>query len=108
MIYTLEQIKELVEPIAVKYNLKTLWVFGSYARGEATEESDVDFLIDFKGSKALNLRGYVGMANEIEKKISKKIDMVSLYNLYGPTNVTYFPTFVNIVTTERVMIYERK
>jgi predicted nucleotidyltransferase len=88
--------------------LKTLWVFGSYARGEATEESDVDFLIDFKGSKALNLRGYIGLAEEIEKKICKKIDMVSVYNLYSPTYVIFFPTLVNVITTERVMIYERK
>jgi predicted nucleotidyltransferase len=50
MIYTIEQIKELVVPIAEKYKLKAVWVFGSYARGEQTrgeqtEESDIDFVI---------------------------------------------------------------
>jgi predicted nucleotidyltransferase len=50
MIYTLEQIIELVVHIAQRNKLKALWVFGSYARDVATEESDVDILIDYKDS----------------------------------------------------------
>jgi predicted nucleotidyltransferase len=38
--------------------LKALWVFGSYARGEATEESDVDFLMDYTDSIIKDLPGY--------------------------------------------------
>jgi predicted nucleotidyltransferase len=55
MIYTLAQIKDLIVPIAIKYNLKALWIFGSYARGEATEESDVDLLMDDSGSTIFGL-----------------------------------------------------
>ncbi|MDR3294725.1 MAG: nucleotidyltransferase domain-containing protein [Clostridiales Family XIII bacterium] len=33
-------------PIAIKYQLPTVYLFGSYARGEATDDSDVDILID--------------------------------------------------------------
>ena len=43
-IYTIDEIREKVKPIAEKYGIEKVWLFGSYARGEATEESDVDLL----------------------------------------------------------------
>ena len=54
MVYTLEEISRRVRPVAEKYNLKAVYVFGSYARGEADEDSDVDLLIDDTNS---GLRG---------------------------------------------------
>lgn len=42
MIYTIEEITERVRPVAEKYGLRSVYLFGSYARGDATEESDVD------------------------------------------------------------------
>ncbi|MDR1676868.1 MAG: nucleotidyltransferase domain-containing protein [Deltaproteobacteria bacterium] len=65
MIYTLEQLKELITPIAKKYKLKSLWVFGSYARGEATEASDVDFLIDYTDSIIEDLYDLVSIGDEL-------------------------------------------
>ena len=47
MIYTIEEIKEKVNPILV-HTILIVWVFGSYARSEATEESDVDFVQDLE------------------------------------------------------------
>ena len=46
MIYTLEQIRDAVAPIAKKYQIPAVYLFGSYARGTATEESDIDLLVD--------------------------------------------------------------
>ena len=40
MTYTIEEIKDKVTPIAQKYGVKRISLFGSYARGEATENSD--------------------------------------------------------------------
>jgi predicted nucleotidyltransferase len=108
MIYTLEQINELVEPIAKKYQLNALWVFGSYARGEATDESDVDFLIDDSDSKVLDWRGFIDMADEIEQLLNKKVDLLPLENLYGTMIRTHFSIFMNTVMQERVIIYEKK
>ena len=36
MVYTLEQLREKITPIAEKYRIPAVYVFGSYARGEAT------------------------------------------------------------------------
>ena len=44
-VFSLDDIKEMVKPIAEKYRVEAIYLFGSYARGEADEESDLDFLV---------------------------------------------------------------
>ena len=56
MVYTLEQISDLIAPIAIKYDVLCIWIFGSYARGEASEESDIDIVFNYDGSNALRNR----------------------------------------------------
>ena len=41
-VLTLATITEIVKPIALKYNVEAVYLFGSYARGEATADSDLD------------------------------------------------------------------
>ena len=45
-IYTLDEIRSIANPIARRYKIAALYLFGSYARGEATAESDLDFRVD--------------------------------------------------------------
>lgn len=54
MVYSIEQIRRITQPIAAAYGIRSMRLFGSYARGEATEDSDVDILID-KGAYAAAL-----------------------------------------------------
>jgi len=42
-IYSIQEISKLVEPVARSYGAELLYVFGSYARGDATPDSDIDF-----------------------------------------------------------------
>ena len=44
MVYSVDEIKKIAVPIAKSYGVDSLSLFGSYARGEATSESDIDFL----------------------------------------------------------------
>jgi predicted nucleotidyltransferase len=78
MIFKLEQIKKLVEPIAVKYNLKTLWVFGSNARAEATELSDVYILMDDLNFNIFTLLDLGQLNDELEVKFNKRVDLISI------------------------------
>jgi len=76
MVYTIEQIKQITHPIAAAYGIKSMQLFGSYARGEATELSDVDILID-RG----NIRsGFVlgGLYADLRESLKKELDMVTL------------------------------
>ncbi len=44
-VYEKEMIRDIVKPIADKYRIREVYLFGSYARGEATRNSDLDFLV---------------------------------------------------------------
>ena len=72
--YTIEKIREKVIPIAKKYGVKKISLFGSYARGEADEKSDVDFL--FKKGKVLGLK-YFSFVNDLEDEFQCHVDLVS-------------------------------
>lgn len=53
-IYSIDEIKKIISPIASRYGVERVFLFGSYARGEATEESDLDFRID-KGLSLIHI-----------------------------------------------------
>lgn len=78
-IFTSEDIKTLVKPIAEKYHVKEVYIFGSYARGEANEESDLDFLIfggeNFKPTMIFSL------AEELREIMEKPVDIFEIREL---------------------------
>ena len=86
MVYTLDEIAQRVRPVAEKYHLRAVYVFGSYARGEAREESDVDLLIDDTDS---GLRGlaYGGLCYDLEEALEKEISFILVGSLEGPCRV---------------------
>ena len=58
MIYSIQEIQQRIAPIAKQYGLKAVFLFGSYARGEAREDSDIDLLVDTSGT---NLRSLLSL-----------------------------------------------
>jgi predicted nucleotidyltransferase len=107
MIYTLDQIRELVEPVAIKLKLQRLWVYGSYARGEQTENSDIDLLMDDTASTVVSLYDLVNISDEFEKVFNKKIDLVSTGALFHRHTQAGNPDFVRNVSQERVILYAK-
>jgi predicted nucleotidyltransferase len=75
--YTLDTILEKLRrhkpELQRKYPISQMGVFGSYARGEATENSDIDIAVELNGPMGLN---FVAMANEIEDLFGVKVDVV--------------------------------
>ena len=53
-----------------------VWLFGSYARGEETPDSDVDLLVRFDHSKPIGLFAYARMWRELEERLGMKVDLV--------------------------------
>ena len=72
--FTIEEIKKKSVPIAKKYGVKKLSLFGSYARGDADEESDVDFL--FEKGRVMGLQ-YFGFVLDLEDVFKCHVDLVS-------------------------------
>ncbi len=57
-----------------KYPIKTIAIFGSYARKEQTEMSDLDLLVEFK--ERIGVR-FIDLADEIEGITGERVDLVS-------------------------------
>ena len=76
-VYTLQNIVDILRrhkpELQKKYPISRLGVFGSYARGEATEKSDIDIAVEITGVMGLN---FVAMADEIEDLFGIKTDVV--------------------------------
>ncbi len=104
MIYTLDEIARRIRPIAEKYGLKAVYVFGSYARGDAREDSDVDLLVDATGS---GLRGlaYGGLYIELQDALEKSIDLVTVSSLMQPSARESDLHFRETIERERREVY---
>jgi predicted nucleotidyltransferase len=57
-----------------RFRVRTLALFGSYARNQQTEKSDVDILVEVDPSIGL---GFVSLADELERRLQQKVDLVS-------------------------------
>jgi len=71
---SIEQIKEATIPILSRYGVVRAGVFGSYARDEADQDSDVDMLVDIQ--KDISLFEFVRLKLELEKALGLKVDLV--------------------------------
>ena len=77
--------------------VKKIYIFGSYARGEADENSDIDLLIDWDYSKSIGLN-YVFWREEMEEILHKEVDFVSLKWIS--------PIIEKYVNNDKILIYE--
>lgn len=75
------------------------WLFGSFARGEETPNSDVDILVQFDHKQPIGLLRYAGMWREIEDLIGRKVDLVE--------DGTLMPFAVESANHDKQLIYER-
>ena len=76
-ILTLDQIKAICAEIFEEYNVEYGYLFGSYAKGKAKEDSDVDFLV----SIPTNGLQFFGLIETLREKLKKKVDVLDLGQL---------------------------
>lgn len=81
MIYTIEEIKCRIAPVIEKYRIPAMYLFGSYARGEATEESDIDLLVDTAGTELTSLLRLGALYCDLEEVFNKRIDLITVQSL---------------------------
>ena len=96
------ELRDAVLPILKPYGLKRLAVFGSYARGDETPNSDIDLLVEFEDPprKKLSLLDWVGLELEIEGRLGRKVDMVTFSGL-KPRIKPYVGKDVRLLYEER-------
>ncbi len=83
----IQDIQYKIAPILKKYGVVKAGVFGSYARGESHEESDIDLLVVF--DKKTNYFDYMVLKDELEDSLGSKVDLVSERNI-----IPYFREYI--------------
>ncbi len=71
-----ETMKEKIARYFETQPVEKAWLFGSFARGEQTEGSDVDLLVQFDHSSPIGLFAYARMHRELEEQLGRKVDLV--------------------------------
>lgn len=94
----MSNIKQQIIPILKKYHIKKAALFGSYARGDYHEKSDIDIL--FAPPKEMSLFGYIGAKQDLEKELGKDVHLVS-YRAIHPL------TRDSIMEDEQILYEER-
>ena len=92
---TVEEIRRAAQELGAEYGVEHIYLFGSYARGEANAESDVDLRID-KGQ----LRGLfqlAGLKLALEDRLGTKVDLLPSDSLDA--------SFLNRIRSEEVVLY---
>ncbi len=105
MRYTLEEISSIVRPIAIKYSLPAVWIFGSYARGEASEDSDLDLLVDTAGTQIRSLISLGALYNDLSAAFDVPVDLVTVNSLTQHAAMPSDERFREAVLREKVAVY---
>lgn len=105
MIYTLDEIKSIVEPIAIRYGLRAVYVFGSYANGTARANSDIDLLVDTTGTRLNGLFALGELYCELEEALQKSIDLLTVSSLEQEARMESDRDFRTRIQKERLEIY---
>lgn len=93
----ISEIQEVIQEIGSRYGADRVYLFGSYARGDATSESDVDLRIDRGSIKGLSMGGFL---LDIEEALGKNVDLLSTKCLNSD--------FLSSIKNEEILLYARQ
>lgn len=100
MILTTEHIKNVVQEYFKDKPVEKVYLFGSYARGDANADSDIDLIVDIDDTKKrTSLFDFIRLNLGIEKSLNKKVDLVETHLL--------FPQIKIEVEKEKLILYRR-
>ena len=94
MRYTVDEIKEIVAALAAQYGADRIYLFGSYARGDANQDSDIDLRIDKGAIRGLQIGR---LAADLEDALGIPVDLVPTGSLDS--------NFLNSIADDEVLLY---
>ncbi|MCD7805351.1 MAG: nucleotidyltransferase domain-containing protein [Oscillospiraceae bacterium] len=104
-ILSLQEIANIVKPIAEKYGLRAVYLYGSYARGTADEESDIDLIVDTTGTSIKGLFALGALYSELSDALGKEIDLITLSSLTQAPQMPSEIGFRDNVQNEKIRLY---
>lgn len=94
---SISEIRAIVSPLAEQYGADRIFLFGSYARGDANPNSDVDLRIDKGMIRGLQFAGLLG---DLQDALGTSVDLVSTNGMDN--------AFLHNIAPEEVLLYERQ
>lgn len=92
---------EKIQNYFAKQPIKKAWLFGSFSRGEETEDSDVDILVEFdRTGQPVTLLTYARIWRELKEQLGRDVDLVE--------EGTLKPYAAKSANQDKRLIYERK
>ena len=95
--YTNEHIKNMIAPVAMRFGVKRAWLFGSYARGESGDKSDIDIRIE-KG-EIRSLIQLIAFRQALETVMRVPVDVI--------TSDIADTEFLTSIRKDEILLYER-
>lgn len=102
-ILSIAALKYLIYPIAKKYKLRSVYLFGSYAKGEARDDSDVDLMI--AGDEITTMKQYLSIEKDLQDAFGKKVDLV-MEEAAKSRNTRAGKRFLSHFEEDKVLLYE--
>jgi predicted nucleotidyltransferase len=90
-----DEIMDAVRTVAPRYGIESVYLFGSYAKGQATENSDFDFRI--VGGNISSLYDLASLRLDLEEALGRGVDVVLTENMR--------PSFYRAIQDEEVLMY---
>ena len=97
-IYTIDDIKGVLHSVFVKHNIKKAVLFGSYVKGVAVADSDVDLLLD-SGLRGLK---FVGLIEDVRRALDKEVDVFDVTHIIPDSKI------FSEISKDGVVIYEKQ
>ena len=94
---SIADIQAIISPIAREYGAERIYLFGSFARGDARPDSDVDLRIDRGTVRGLRFAGLLG---DLEDALGRHVDLISTNGMDE--------AFRRSIAAEEVLLYERQ
>lgn len=98
-VYTVEELKNILQEILKNFAVKKAILFGSYAKNTSTSKSDIDLVIDSEG-KLLNIYFY-GLLEDLVQKLQKDVDLFEISEIQKDSKI------YKDIQNEGVIVYEK-
>jgi hypothetical protein len=97
---TINTIKKKILPLLKKYGVVKASLFGSFVRGEARKDSDIDILVEFSDRENKTLLDLIGLELDLEELLNRKVDVLTYASVH--------PLLKDYIFKEQETIYEEK
>ncbi|MBN2380841.1 nucleotidyltransferase family protein [candidate division WOR-3 bacterium] len=97
---SIDELKKKILPVLKRYGIRKAAVFGSFARGEDTENSDIDLLVEFNDSENKSLLDLAGIQLDLQDLLGRDVDILTYRSIH--------PLLKDYILRDEKVFYEER